>query len=213
MGCKAYEAGLMEILYDEIDPERRKIVEDHLSKCADCRTELETLAGTRASLAGGRPEVPEAPRVIFLAPGHFTSGGSQSFFGRYRMFAAGFAAALVMLAAGLAAGFYLAPERTLALKDHPGLTAQADLVDRQQFERELDARDARIQQWIDQRTGETEATFSRFSTALDSRRKQDLRFVLGEIMATEAWTGQAIGENRRYLKNLTQVNRPAVTRF
>ncbi len=212
MACKEYETGLMEILYDEIEPPHRKALEAHLASCAGCRAELAGLRADRDMLAAASPDVPEAPRVIILNTTPGTSGG-RTFFGRYGMFAAGFAAAALMMAAGLATGFYLVPDGSVALSEDPGLTAQIDLVDQAQLQNELNARDARLVNLIDRKSGETQADMTRFSSALDSRRKQDLRFVLSEIMATEAWAGQAIGENRQSLRHLTFANEPGVTQW
>lgn len=212
MACKEFESGLMEMLYDEIEPSRQKELLAHIASCSNCRTELEELTASRNVLAATSPMVPEAPRVIILDRSSEASG-HRIFFGRYGMFAAGFAAAALMMAAGLVTGFYLAPDDALALNENPGLTAQIDLVDQAQLQSELNARDARLVDLIDHKSVETEANMTRFSSALDSRRKQDLRFVLSEIMATEAWAGQAIGENRQSLRHLTLVNEPGVTQW
>jgi hypothetical protein len=212
MACKEFECGIMEILYDEIEPSSRERLEAHLDTCSDCRTELAELTAGRNALAASTPDIPDAPSVIILNTTPELSH-NRSFLGRYGMFAAGFAAAALMMAVGLATGYYLAPESSLALGENAGLNAQIDLVDQDQFQAELDSRDARLADLINRTSSQTQADLTRFSSALDSRRKQDLRFVLSEIMATEAWAGQAIGENRQSLRHLSLANEPGVTQW
>jgi len=212
MACKEFECGIMEMLYGEVEPSSRERLEAHLASCDDCRTELAELTAGRALLAASAPEIPDAPRVIILNTAERATQ-RRSFFGRYGMFAAGFAAAALMMAVGLATGYYVAPVSPTPLGDHAGLNAQIDLVDQAQLQNEMDTRDARLIELIDHKSGQTQADLTRFSSALDSRRKQDLRFVLSEIMATEAWAGQAIGENRQSLRHLTLANEPGVTQW
>jgi hypothetical protein len=212
MACKEFECGIMEMLYGEVEPSARERLEAHMASCDDCRTELAELTAGRALLAASAPEIPDAPGVVILnTPERATQG--DSFFGRYGMFAAGFAAAALMMAVGLATGYYLAPVSSTSLGDVAGLNAQIDLVDQAQLQNEMDTRDTRLIELIDHKSGQTQADLTRFSSALDSRRKQDLRFVLSEIMATEAWAGQAIGENRQSLRHLTLANEPGVTQW
>ena len=129
------------------------------------------------------------------------------------MFAAGFAAATVLLAAGLAAGLVLSPAGEIPIAEHPELKAQIDLIDRSQLDQALDARDARIMNMIDQRSGQVQTSLTEFSSALEARRREDLRLVLGELITTEMWTGKAIHENRESLRHLTLASQPGVTQW
>ena len=148
MACKEFECGIMEMLYGEVEPSSRERLEAHLASCDDCRTELAELTAGRTILAASAPEIPDAPRVIILNAAERATQG-RSFFGRYGMFAAGFAAAALMMAVGLATGYYLAPVSPTPLGDHAGLNAQIDLVDQAQLQNEMDTRDARLLELID----------------------------------------------------------------
>lgn len=129
------------------------------------------------------------------------------------MFAAGFAAAAVLLAAGLATGLALAPRGGTPLPVEPREAAETQLVDRSQLDQLLDARDARILNLMDQQSGQVQDSLTAFSSAVEARRKEDLRLVLGELITTEMWTGKAITENRESLRHLTLAGQPGVTQW
>jgi hypothetical protein len=211
MACNEWKDQLLDKLYGELEGQARLELERHLSDCDPCRLELAALDRTRQSLAEGAPAVPEPPRVVLLGQPSGRSWWRRS--GGFRMFAAGFAAATVLLAAGIAAGIAWSSGGRLDTGTPPDLTAEIELVDRLQLDEALDARDARIMSMIDQRSGQVQASLAEFGSAIEARRKEDLRLVLGELITTEMWTGKAIHENRESLRHLTLAGQPGVTQW
>jgi len=215
MACNEWRDRLLDKLYGELEGNRLVELDRHLQDCSVCRLELDALDRTRRALSAASPAVPEPPRVVLL--GHPGMGESTRNWwgrgGRFRVFAAGFAAATVLLAAGLAAGLVMSPVGELPISEHPELKAQIDLIDRSQLDQALDARDARIMNMIDQRSGQVQTSLTEFSSALEARRREDLRLVLGELITTEMWTGKAIHENRESLRHLTLASQPGVTQW
>jgi hypothetical protein len=215
MACNEWRDRLLDKLYGELEGQAQLELERHLTTCHPCRQELAALDLTRQTLAEGAPAVPEPPRVLLLDhPGGADSGSSWwRRPGGFRMFAAGFAAATVLLAAGIAAGIAWSAGNGLSTGTPPDLTAEIDLVDRLQLDEALDARDARIMNMIDQRSGQVQTSLAEFGSAIEARRKEDLRLVLGELITTEMWTGKAIHENRESLRHLTLAGQPGVTQW
>ena len=119
------------------------------------------------------------------------------------MFAAGFAAATVLLAAGLAAGLAMSPEPVVRI----------DLVDQSQLQQALDSREARLIYLLDQRSGQVQTSLAEFSSTIESRRKEDFRLLVGELISSEMWTGRAIHENRESLRHLALASQPGVTQW
>ena len=69
MACKQWKERLVTLLYDELDADERRELEQHLIGCAGCRTDLDELASVRTLLAEARVEAPRvSPRVLVLAP-------------------------------------------------------------------------------------------------------------------------------------------------
>lgn len=203
MACSKWRDHLLEKLYGEIDGNRLAELDRHLAACDACARELDVLGLTRKTLADASPAVPEPPGVILLREGAASAGNWWRRPGGFRMFAAGFAAATVLLAAGLAAGLFLSP----------GEEAGIDLVDQSQLQQALDSREARLMNLLDQRSGQVQTTLVEFGSAMEARRKEDFRLLLGELITSEMWTGKAIYENRESLRHLALANQPGVTEF
>jgi hypothetical protein len=215
MVCNEWRDRLLDRLYGEIEGQARIELDRHLEDCEPCRLELEELDGTRKSLSAASPAVPEPPRVVLLGQPDLRGAGTGwwSRPGGFRMFAAGFAAGTVLLAAGMAAGIAWSSGGGPSTGSPPDLTAEIDLVDRMQLDEALDARDARIMNMIDQNSGQVQTSLAEFGSAIEARRKEDLRLVLGELITTEMWTGKAIHENRESLRHLTLASQPGVTQW
>ena len=215
MFCNDWRDRLLDKLYGEIGEEDRIRLDRHLVSCRECRLELDSLRFARQALSEAAPAVPEPPRVILL--NHAGTGPRETVWwrrpGGFRMFAAGFAAATILLAAGIAAGIAMSSDGEIPVGAPPELTAEIDLVDRLQLNEALDARDARIMNMIDQRSGQVQSSLTAFGSALEARRQEDLRLVLGELITTEMWTGKAIHENRESLRHLTLAGQPGVTQW
>ncbi len=61
MNCRKCRSQLVDLLYEELSPRRRRALEAHLSGCADCAREYERLRETRMAFAGiHEPEPPAA---------------------------------------------------------------------------------------------------------------------------------------------------------
>jgi len=214
MACNEWKERLLDKLYGEIEEGSGAELDRHLIACEACRLELDALAQTRRTLSEASPAVPEPSGVIVLGhPGMQETAGWWRRSGGFRMFAAGFAAATLLLAAGIVAGIAWSSGGEIPIGSHPDLKAEIDLVDQLQLDEALDARDARIMNMIDQRSGQVQTSLTEFSSALEARRKEDLRLVLGELITTEMWTGKAIHENRESLRHLTLAGQPGVTQW
>lgn len=215
MACQGWNEMLVARLYDELSgPDSRKL-DDHLAGCVGCRRELETLAESRAWLATARPEIPSAPRIVVLR----SRQPAQSWMG----FAAGFAAAALLLVAGLAGGWAWAERARPAASGTdlvargerpagPSLTATpVEYVTPAQFrelEQRLDRNDGRLEQ-IRSAIPARVMTPEEFRTQLaafrqdhELRRDAEMQMLLQEIAGVEVRTGARIGQTQDVLEDL-----------
>lgn len=203
MACEDWKERLIAELYGEISEDERRAVRAHLERCDACRLELEELTAARAALRAADLPVPAAPRMVLFP------------LARRRAvlpFAAGFAAA-ALLGIGLAGGWVLhrpapAPQVAgLSETDRQAIDAlvQTRMAEqRVAFERALSARDVS--------SGLTRDEIAELLTAserrVDQRRATDMRYLLGEIGASEMRAGASIGETQRALQYVALANNP-----
>jgi hypothetical protein len=208
MACNEWMDPIVGKLYGEIDEDRLAELDRHLLECAECSRELADLEKTRLVLSDASPSVPDHPGVIILGDLQKQEEGSGASRwrrpGGFRMFAAGFAAAMLLLAAGVTIGMMLSPGKE---------PVPSDLVNRVQMEQALDAREARLINLLDQRSGQVQDSMVELSNAMESRRREDFRLLLGELITSEMWTGKAINENRESLRHLALASQPGVTEW
>ena len=213
--CEALKELLVARLYDELDPDDARRLESHLGECAVCRDELVRLGAARELLRQAEPELPMSPRVVLLTPRPF----------RRPMwaFAAGFACAVLVLAAGLGAGWTLrgAGESGALGQVAAGLT-RADV---EGLIREQEARLARRlepapsgAQTSSQVTlaaavtkKDLDEAFSRFERKVDGRRAADLGYVLDAITSSELRSSARIGQTRDALRYVALANDPRIS--
>ncbi len=219
MACERWEETLVAALYDEIEPDRKQALESHLETCPGCRESFEELAAARTALRRAEPRLPNAPPVVLLdAP--------RRWGWRWTSFAAGFACASVLLAAGVLAGMRLAaapaagtpPEPTTADAGASVPAAVASRLDA--LERELRARQdsrlaAAVEEMRDQSVtpGQLDTRLASFEGSLDRRRREDVRLLLGEILAAEVRSGAAISETQKALRYVAAANRPGMSEW
>ena len=218
MSCEeSWKEVLVSRLYDEITPDEEERLSHHLASCKACSEELEELSSARRLLGEAEPTIPAPPRVLVLDP------RSRRPF--WSAFAAGFAAAGLLLGAGITAGWLMAggrgspsaPSGEIVI-DLPGQpdppVALATLEDR------LDSQRNQIQYLYtsmglpDSHRGSepTRAqpvrvlTRKEFESGLDllrnqvrQRRSQDLQILLEEIVGVEVRTDARIGETQEAL--------------
>jgi hypothetical protein len=213
MACDKWKERLVAGLYDELPGAERELLDRHLESCSECRAEMEELAGARESLRLAEPSVPYAPRVVVLdRPGR----RSLSWWN----FAAGFACATLLLVVGAAAGWGLADrsDRTVIPAEEVR-SADADFLQREDLDRALQAQEARFRSMMSEGRGELlspadlDTRFASFESNLDQRRRNDLRFLLQEILAAEVRSGTAIDETQQAVRYLAVANHPGVSEW
>jgi anti-sigma factor RsiW len=102
MNCGETKQALMDLVLDEAGSEERKQIGAHLAGCAACRAELVNLRLTRKLLVQGLPQEEMPQRIAFIS-GEAAKRGLRGWL-RSRAFAipVGVAAAVAVLACGLA---------------------------------------------------------------------------------------------------------------
>ena len=68
MSCKEWREEWVAHLYDEVTDDERRVIEEHLSGCASCRSTMQELDSSRHALADSVLPLPEVPRVVVLRP-------------------------------------------------------------------------------------------------------------------------------------------------
>lgn len=206
MACKEWEEWLVSDLYDELDEERRDDLRHHLERCEACRAAQDELAGARSVLRDASPEIPPSRQVLVLErPTRFAA--------RWRGFAAGFAAATILLAAGWLVGRASGPAGTRLTHPSGGdAVPVAEFIDRDTFQSALDQQRSEYRSLFDRPAGdEVDAALVNLQAAWEQQRREDLEFVLRQIAAAEVRTGTRIGENRQALRYIALSDRPDLT--
>ena len=204
MACEGWKEQLIAELYGEFPTEEeRHAVRAHLERCDACRLELEEMTAARTALRAADLPIPVAPRMVLFPLARRRAA---------LPFAAGFAAA-ALLGIGLAGGWVLhrrpaaSPVAGLSETDRQAIGALVEVrlaEQRVAFERALAARDVS--------PGGTRDEVAELDTAsdrrVDQRRATDMRYLLGEIGASEMRAGASIGETQRALQYVALANNP-----
>ena len=203
MPCNEWNEQWVAKLYDELDPEEDRRLALHLEGCEDCRRALDELGQSRELLQASSPSVPASPSVVVLRP----SGLRQPLWA----FASGLAAALLVFAVGLGAGYKaLSAEPS---DEVPQLQAQiaSDAQARSALEERIDALEAQLIQQASATPAETtppeavQAMVSRdqfedglrhLEERVNFERARDMEFLLGEMTAVEWRAGKWVDETR-----------------
>lgn len=206
MACKDWQEWIVSDLYGELDDERRRDLRAHLERCESCRCERDDLAGARSLLRDASPEIPPSRQVVVL-------GEATRAQARWRGFAAGFAAASILLAAGWLVGRASVPDvARLADPAERDAMPVAEFIDRDTFQHALDQQRNEYRALLDRpATDDMDATLVNLQAAWELQRREDLEFVLQQIVAAEARTGARIGENRQALQYIALSERPDLT--
>lgn len=202
MACKEWNHDWIADLYGELDGEPKRRLDAHLAGCAECRSTLEELAGSRGILREAAPAIPTAPRVVMIRPRRLARP--------FWSFAAGLACASIVFFAGLLAGGteFLAPEARSTAAD-PELVTRAELrrivEERREREATLDGRLASLEsQPQPAQAGSdlclTREQFESYRAEFDSAQQRDFRILAGEIGAVEQRAATWIDENRDALR-------------
>ena len=208
MSCEeSWKEVLVSRLYDEITPDEEERLSHHLASCKACSEELEELSSARRLLGEAEPTIPAAPRVLVLDP------RSRRPF--WSAFAAGFAAAGLLLGAGLTLGWLMAGGG-----GSPSAPSGEIVIDLPTLEDRLDRQRNQIQYIYtsmglpDSHRGsepmraqpvrvltrkEFESGLDRLRNQVSQRRSQDLQILLEEIMGVEVRTDARIGETQEAL--------------
>ena len=206
MSCTEWNEHLIGSLYGDLKPDEEERFSSHLSGCEPCRRELEILAGTRRFLRESSGAVPAAPRVVVLA----------SRPNRIPLVAMAASLATIGLLAGLAfawswqaRGALLSTEAT---GSRPSTVAPAGyLPNREELERWLDARCALTEKRLPSEPPvtkpEVEALLARAERKLDRGRAADLSYLLDEMAAIKARTG----ETQQALRYLALASDPRIS--
>ncbi|MBZ5638913.1 MAG: zf-HC2 domain-containing protein [Acidobacteriia bacterium] len=213
MACEAYRDLLVARLYDELDPADAGRLDAHLERCTACRDDLAQLAFAREQLRRAESLFPVSPRVVLLSPRPFRRP--------IWAFAAGFACAMIVLAAGLGAGWTLRDRETpVGAGSNPlaaGVTrAEVEGLLRQQ-EATLDHRleAARISAPASPAAALTredlDAAFSRLEKKIEGRRAADMGYLLDAISASELRSNTRLGQTREALRYVALASDPRVS--
>jgi hypothetical protein len=207
MKCEHWNDEWVAYLYDELAPKERTAADGHLEQCADCRATLDDLARSSRILREAAPAVPDTSPIVVTTP-RPTWQPAWAFVG-------GLACASLLFSIGLWAG--------------PQVLGQgADADDRGQLMEALQMQ-RRQQEGLEQRlaamegqTGEPQAmqasnefvTRDDLDRALDrieADQAEQVRFLLGEITATERRAGNWIDETRNALHYVALKSDPRIT--
>ena len=217
MSCDRWNEQLVAALYDELNEAERNELDLHLAGCADCRREMDELAGARDSLRLAEPHVPYSPRVVVLE-------SPRRRIRSWWSFAAGFACASLLLCAGLVAGWQMAQpggDRTVIPYDQvgPDASVPAGFVTREELTAAMTAQEQRLQSIYRDGNGEVvspgdlDTRLSRLENGINQQRRNDLRFVLQEILASELRAGSAIDETQQAVRYLAVANQPGLSEW
>ena len=223
--CEVMKEFLVELLYEEISPTRRRELESHLEWCDDCRQELSELQAVRTQLqAAHRLEPPvDSPRVVFL------ERPRRRGVARYAQLAAAAAVLLVAslgllnshigwtdtgpeisfglrpAAAGLSAEDRLLVERaSVAAEELRAEASSQREVLLAAFRTELERKQRRD-------ADDLEAVLAALLDDLDGRRNHDLRYLMAELGSLEVRTGREMARTHQLLEQVALVsNHPEV---
>lgn len=215
MNCEKMKELLIGHLYEALDDASEAELSAHLAVCSGCRADLEDLGQTRRWLGEAASPVPRfTPRVLVF---------SQPVLRRPLFaFAAGFACAVLLLGAGLAAGWNLArPGET------PGPIREVNTVSPQELDRTLSDYQARFDRTLNDRINEVAARqpapdslltrdelktqLASFGQLLDFRRASELDYVLDVMQAMEHRADTRIGETEQTVRYLILASDPRLS--
>lgn len=214
MSCPQWNEQWVAHLYGELETEEAGRLERHLETCVACREQLERLTESSRLLRRAAPVVPATPRWTVVEP---RRGLSPAW-----AFVAGLACASVMFALGL----FAAPRLDLTAGSGPEIatldTARiVEDLDRQsaqqaRLERRLNAFENRLgQPGASTVSGitepELEARLDALARNFEDQRSADMRYLLGEITATEVRAGTWVDETRNALRFVALNNDPRFT--
>jgi len=226
MNCETFRHLLIESLYEEIDPDGRRRLEDHLGACEACRREQAELRGTSRAIRDHEPESPSAPRVVVLA-------APRRRFRSVPAFVAGFASAAAVLLVGLFVGSLWLPwsgarssaaQATVSEATTAGLTredldsALAGLEDRVLRRVDQDRASWRDDLLADVRDempsrADVDQRFARYDAEVNERRRRDLKYMMNEILASQMRSDAAFDETQQALRYVAMKDRPGVSEW
>ncbi len=197
MKCTKWNDDWIAWLYDELEPDEASTVEDHLASCGSCRETMTELEQSRDLLRGAAPDVPFAPRLVFV-------GARRT---RTRP-ALAFAGGLLAAAAVFALGLVTAPLLRPATAAEGALEARLERLEQQQAE----AAPAEMLPASRQDAPLTRREFDDEMYAMrqqfEEARSHDLDFILGEITAAEWRTGRHLKDQGNVLLNTMLASSP-----
>jgi len=215
MACDTTKDQLVARLYGELDDAAAERLDAHLAACSGCRGEFEALGAARGMLRESEPVLPASSRVVLLAP-RFTRRPALTF-------AAGFACALLVLCAGLGAGWTMRDRR-----DGGDLPPVAAGLSRSEVEALLrdqaaawETRLAANRQAPESAAAgsvpaaltraDLDSAFSRLERKIDGRRSSDLGYILDAISASELRSNARIGQTREALRYVALASDPRIS--
>jgi hypothetical protein len=217
MACEDWKEQMVARLYGEMEEAEDGRFAAHIAGCAACRDELGQLGAVRDRLRQAEPALPASPHVVLLAPRPIRRP--------VWAFAAGFACALLLLAAGLGAGWTL---RGREGQGNASPSPVAAALTREQVEGLLREHEAALDRrfgtnpWVPSGSPaagaesavtkkDLEAAFTRIEKKLDSRRTADLGYLLDAISASELRSSARIGQTREALRYVALASDPRIS--
>ena len=217
MRCDIWNERIIERVYGEIDPADDAELTRHLATCASCRATLEEFGVVRALLREHEPPVPAIPKVVVLRDRRGFRPG---------LLAASIAGALLLAGAGAGAGYGWAHRVPAGAGAAPVTAAASPSADeiqelvRREVARRLETIAAEHGPAATQATNPAPGTLTRedlraelakFERTVNGARASDLDYVLDQIAASEARTGNRIGQTNQALRYVALASNPQVS--
>ena len=215
MRCDIWNERIIGRVYGEVDPADDAELSRHVAGCAACRATLEEFGVIRAMLREHEPPVPEIPKVVVLRD-------RRAF--RPALLAASIVGAALLAGAGAGAGYgwtHRAPAGAApaTAAASPSADEVQELV-RREVARRLDAIAAERGPAATQASGpapsaltreELRAELAKFERTINGARASDLDYMLDQIAASEARTGNRIGQTNQALRYVALASNPQVS--
>ncbi len=215
MACDTWKDQLVARLYGEMEGAEAERLDAHLAACSACRGEFEALGAARGILRESEPVPPVSSRVVLLAP-RFSRRPALTF-------AAGFACAVLLLCAGLGAGWTMRERR-----DGGALAPVATGLPRSEVEALLREQAAAWEKRLASNRqapepaaagsmpaaltrADLDSAFSRLERKIDNQRSSDLGYILDAISASELRSNARIGQTREALRYVALASDPRIS--
>ena len=203
MSCETFRESILGRLYGENSATADDALTVHLSSCSACRDEIDALARVSEALRDGEPQVARAPRLLVLHD-------RPAF--RPALLAASILGAALVAGAAAGGGYAWVRGRTAPSGPAPSAPALAAAASPAAAPADRVPAPAATQEAVDRpmTRAEVDAAIARFERRIDSARAADMQYVLTQLEASEARSGQRIGRTNQALRNVALASNPGI---